>query len=77
MALTPPKTGRMEMLNLTRKVLSLYFQDPPSDENEDGDWCLVSCHGDLHRLPKTMLFLGKEECDIEVKVRIYQFTSFM
>jgi len=48
--------------------MCLSFQEPAADENEEGNWCLVSCHGDLHKLPKTMLFLGREECDIEVLV---------
>jgi len=42
-----------------------WFQDGSADE---GDWCLVSCNGDVHPLPKTMIFLGREECDIDVQV---------
>ncbi|XP_060559876.1 centrosomal protein of 170 kDa protein B-like isoform X3 [Ruditapes philippinarum] len=41
-------------------------EDPPPD-TEEGDWCLVSSHGNRHKLPKTMIFLGREECDIEVQ----------
>ncbi|XP_078315045.1 uncharacterized protein LOC111127877 isoform X6 [Crassostrea virginica] len=31
------------------------------------DWILVDKRGHHHRLPKTMLFMGREECDIVVK----------
>ena len=31
-------------------------------------WYLVDTHGQKFRLPKTMLFLGREECDVIVSV---------
>ena len=33
-------------------------------------WCLVDRNGTQYRLPQTMIFLGREECDIVLKVRI-------
>ncbi|KAL3873812.1 hypothetical protein ACJMK2_036897 [Sinanodonta woodiana] len=41
-------------------------QEPSSEETE-GEWCLVDQHGSRYTLPKTMIFLGREECDIEVQ----------
>lgn len=32
-------------------------------------WYLVDAHGQKLKLPKTMLFLGREECDVVVAVR--------
>ncbi|GFR78833.1 hypothetical protein ElyMa_000540900 [Elysia marginata] len=32
-------------------------------------WYLVDTHGQKFRLPKTMLFLGREECDVVVALR--------
>ena len=43
------------------------FQEPEPDERE-GDWCLVNHEGYNFTLPKTMIFLGREECDIELQV---------
>ncbi|XP_033735294.1 centrosomal protein of 170 kDa protein B-like isoform X3 [Pecten maximus] len=31
------------------------------------DWCLVDGEGERYKLPKTMLFMGREECDIVVR----------
>ncbi|XP_069118336.1 centrosomal protein of 170 kDa-like isoform X3 [Argopecten irradians] len=31
------------------------------------DWCLVDGDGERYKLPKTMLFMGREECDIVVR----------
>ncbi|XP_056020530.1 serine-rich adhesin for platelets-like isoform X4 [Ostrea edulis] len=39
--------------------------DPTSAHSDD--WSLVDKSGHHHRLPKTMLFMGREECDIVVK----------
>ncbi|GFO50480.1 centrosomal protein of 170 kda [Plakobranchus ocellatus] len=36
--------------------------DPSLQEH----WYLVDAHGQKFRLPKTMLFLGREECDVVV-----------
>lgn len=38
----------------------------PTPSHSD-DWSLVDKSGHHHRLPKTMLFMGREECDIVVK----------
>lgn len=40
-------------------------RDPTPSHSDD--WSLVDKSGHHHRLPKTMLFMGREECDIVVK----------
>ncbi|XP_060062856.1 centrosomal protein of 170 kDa-like isoform X2 [Ylistrum balloti] len=39
--------------------------DPAPAQVED--WCLVDGEGERYKLPKTMLFMGREECDIVVR----------
>lgn len=31
------------------------------------DWCIVDNHGQKYRLPKTMIFMGHEECDFVIQ----------
>ena len=51
------------------KRVSSTFQEPSDlDDREDGEWCLVNHDGYKYTLPKTMIFLGREECDVEVQV---------
>ena len=52
---------------------SLWFQDPSPALSDD--WILVDKRGHHHRLPKTMLFMGREECDIVVKVNTEQLSQ--
>ncbi|XP_052766551.1 uncharacterized protein LOC128207571 isoform X3 [Mya arenaria] len=67
-------TAPLLMLDFERRVETrvrarIFMASPwgKDDGAEEGEWCLVSCHGDRHRLPKTMIFLGKEECDIDIQ----------
>ncbi|XP_052273894.1 centrosomal protein of 170 kDa protein B-like isoform X3 [Dreissena polymorpha] len=67
---TPLRRRRsFQRLYRTRSVPTGHFyrKEPPHSADEEGEWCLVSNHGDRHKLPKTMIFLGREECDIEVQ----------
>ena len=47
------------------------FQEPETDERESGEWRLATHEGYNFTLPKTMIFLGREECDVEVQVTYY------
>lgn len=35
-------------------------------------WFLVSSSGTRHRLPKEMIFVGREDCELMLQVRIIQ-----
>jgi hypothetical protein len=39
---------------------------PPPKPPEE--WCMADVEGQRYRLPKTMLFMGRDECDIVLKV---------
>ncbi|XP_062614534.1 centrosomal protein of 170 kDa protein B-like isoform X2 [Saccostrea cucullata] len=62
--------GRLQFKLITR----IYFgcdseqSEDPTPAHSD-DWSLVDKNGHHHRLPKTMLFMGREECDIVVKTQ--------
>ncbi|XP_078315044.1 uncharacterized protein LOC111127877 isoform X5 [Crassostrea virginica] len=47
-------------------LIDMRASQDPSPALSD-DWILVDKRGHHHRLPKTMLFMGREECDIVVK----------
>nr|XP_022328881.1 centrosomal protein of 170 kDa-like isoform X7 [Crassostrea virginica] len=60
--------GRLQFKLITRIYFGCDSEQPedPSPALSD-DWILVDKRGHHHRLPKTMLFMGREECDIVVK----------
>eukprot|EP00105_Crassostrea_gigas_P024175 XP_011444329.1 PREDICTED: centrosomal protein of 170 kDa protein B isoform X8 [Crassostrea gigas] len=60
--------GRLHFKLITRIYFgcdSEQLEDPTPSHSDD--WSLVDKSGHHHRLPKTMLFMGREECDIVVK----------
>ncbi|XP_053409193.1 centrosomal protein of 170 kDa protein B-like isoform X3 [Mercenaria mercenaria] len=67
MNMKPVRRRSFQRLYRTRSCPAGRFRKDPPPDTEEGDWCLVSSHGNRHKLPKTMIFLGREECDIEVQ----------
>ncbi|PVD25466.1 hypothetical protein C0Q70_13122 [Pomacea canaliculata] len=54
---------------------ALLDKEPEDRAHVGGEnWYLVDSHSSKFRLPKTMLFLGREECDIIIQVRVYRYS---